>query len=415
MMSTVVLNLSGLMNGLLHLFLRSNLSSSSFGPKEGRHWSREKHEIRLWGPNELAFTNYLTNPVSGPQSPQSPSSKFRSESRTSLVKVEKFGMASPPFRSPGKTPPFPLTPVKAAVPAVPEPTKESPRRSKYHLRKPSYSLFPADGIKSSDRANDNVDNQYDMSDLQPPPRILGKGHIRNSSVVSSATVQIGLRLSHAPGTEPPPSLSAPTASKNLGVPSTGSFLLPIAFGAPAPKAEPTLSSNTYTAPTSSSANDFTLSPYKFVPPSPKPIAPLQISKSTTSIARPLIPEPLQSPRRPIPSPLITPVILSGSVANEANGFASQFNKDLPPTPGPQLNPLVAALASRESTTQLTPAVYSPSNASEKKLEHPVVQGLPNGPKCPKSPSLAGLLSPSPNGAPSPRTPLSKPGVKPSWI
>src|SRR4051794_15449895 len=87
MMAAVVLNLSGLMNGLLHLFLRSNTATTSFGPKTGKSWDRKKHEIRMWGPNELAFTNHLVDPVLGPRTPDNYST--RSESRAELVELEK--------------------------------------------------------------------------------------------------------------------------------------------------------------------------------------------------------------------------------------------------------------------------------------------------------------------------------------
>src|SRR5437763_1008408 len=98
MMATVVLNLSGLMSGLLQLFLRSNTATTSFGPKNGRHPDRSKHQIRIWGPNELTFGDHLVDPVSGPRSPGS--SRERSESRTSLVGVKKISLESlrsPPF------------------------------------------------------------------------------------------------------------------------------------------------------------------------------------------------------------------------------------------------------------------------------------------------------------------------------
>lgn len=423
MMATVVLNLSGLMNGLLHLFLRSNTSTTSFGPKHGRHWAPDKHEIRLWGPNELAFTNHLADPVSGPRSPDSFSSEMvRSESQTNLVGVEKISMDSifsPPFDAPGtKSSPSPSTAQMKKLPALNEASKESERSSKYHSRKQSYSLFPIEATKSPSRPNDTMVSIYDIADLAPPPKIQfgGKSHKRDSSVVSSATVQIGLRLSHAPDCEPESTLPLPSTTynpKNFSTISKNSLLLPIAYGPPMPKAKAnnatTLSPATFTVPSKKPVDNVTtLSPATFTVPSPKiprPTPPLQLVTSVTNEPRPQTPEfLLRSPQRHVPTPLITTAISTRPTQSPANDNSPSVNKDLPPTPRAQLNPLVEAM--RVSNTKLTPAVYSPSNAiekSEKKFESTMIAGLPSSPRCgkDKTPGSAGLGSPSTlrNGSP----------------
>jgi hypothetical protein len=328
------------MSGLLQLFLRSNTATTSFGPKKGRHWDRSKHEIRIWGPNELAFGDHLVDPVSGPRSPES--SRERSESRTSLVGVEKISMESlqsPPFRSSKWN--SPSTPNRAELqgtstaPTIPEPAKELPGQSPdvKHTRKQSYSLFPSELTTSP--ARQELASVYDITSLAPPPPLhfSSKGHKRDSSVISSATVQIGLRLSQAPepseedlNTLPLPSTTYdPTSTSKSAAPSSSPFLVPQSI------------------PTARS----------------KSPSPLQLQ----------IPEPpIRSPLRP------SPLANTTTRGPEHSPTRAAVDKDLPPTPGLQLATGLENLKLRESKTQLSPAVYSPEK--EKKA----MVGLPLGSK-----------------------------------
>src|SRR5271170_2797171 len=96
MMATVVLNLHGLLAGLLQMFLRSNTATTAFRPKGTPGWSCRGHEIRLWGPNELGFDGHMLEPVSGPRSPASIGS------RASLIENEKRRpLSMDSIRSPG--------------------------------------------------------------------------------------------------------------------------------------------------------------------------------------------------------------------------------------------------------------------------------------------------------------------------
>ncbi|KAG9240561.1 hypothetical protein BJ878DRAFT_281804 [Calycina marina] len=227
MIATVVLNLSGLMNGLLQLFLRSNTATSSFGSKNGRTWNIKKHQIRMFGPNELAFNNLMADPVSGPRGGIPVST-----SQTNLVGYEKEQVTnmestrSPPFnRAPIKYNPLKYNPFTSNATAfgqaatgpiyeLPSDPVSSPQRG--HEQKQSYHLFPNRPDGNSRQETTSV---YDISDLLAPPDIFGgkSRHRRDSSVVSSATVQIGLRLSNfvmAPSQADMNMLSLPSTAYN---------------------------------------------------------------------------------------------------------------------------------------------------------------------------------------------------------
>ena len=231
MIATVVLNLSGLMSGLLQLFLRSNTATTSFGPKHNRSWDIKKHQIRMFGPNELAFSNLLVDPVSGPRS-----AADMSTSQTNLVgwdgheKERGMSMESirspPPIRSPTRYNPLTANSV-APLRVMSKPTEgmteqhsrsmNSPHQG--HARKQSYSLFPNG---QSDNPRHDQASVYDISDSLSPPDIFGgqqRRHRRDSSVISSATVQIGLRLSGfvmSPSKEDIAALPLPSTAYNVG-------------------------------------------------------------------------------------------------------------------------------------------------------------------------------------------------------
>ncbi|KAF6836278.1 hypothetical protein CPLU01_03776 [Colletotrichum plurivorum] len=210
MIASVVANVSGLMTGGLHLFLRSN-TLSTIGPRD--KWESEriklKAGIRVWAPNgDDDYGNHMMNPVGRARSRQ------RMGSTDSLVpeKEEEARIESPsgsptyanPLRSNAVYPKPAPSPVR-----VPEPAQVSTYQTpKAHARKRSYSLFPSDNNVSTKSitllpattyspASKMVDDD-DIFLLRPPPSIHPQGfrHRRDSSLASSATVQIGLRLSN---------------------------------------------------------------------------------------------------------------------------------------------------------------------------------------------------------------------------
>ena len=312
------------MSGLLQLFLRSNTATTSFGPKHNRSWDIKKHQIRMFGPNELAFSNLLVDPVSGPRS-----AADMSTSQTNLVgwdgheKERGMSMESirspPPIRSPTRYNPLTANSV-APLRVMSKPTEgmteqhsrsmNSPHQG--HARKQSYSLFPNG---QSDNPRHDQASVYDISDSLSPPDIFGgqqRRHRRDSSVISSATVQIGLRLSGfvvSPSKEDIATLPFPSTAYNAGSAGT--------------------------------------------------LQPMQIQTNARSMS------PLQKYSQTSPS-LPKPLHLSVKSPTQA-----RVNKMLPPTP---LNGTFAPLAQRATEPekrveteglktpepcQLSPAVYSP--------------------------------------------------------
>ncbi|KAG4415199.1 hypothetical protein IFR04_011658 [Cadophora malorum] len=335
MMATVVLNLSGLMSGLLQLFLRSNTATTSFAPKTaGKKWAQPRHEIRMFGPNELAMHAHLTNPVTGPRTTND-NRLSRSDSQASLIGLEKKrGISMDSLRSP----PYGVAKRQEAemssnLPNMPEAATVCPAvQARSHARKPSYSLFPPEG-SSPTKAGQQKDSVYDISELTAPPAIRfagGARHRRDSSIASSATVQIGLRISHAP---------TPSQEDLDALPLPSTTYKAMSLKPPAPKSPSStysaspLPSTTYSAskpslPASPSASKLTL-----------PAVPLKVQTSFSTSAG----------KKPMPSPLNTQITTSPQQS------PASINKTLPPTPKaflPQIEKV------RESNTQLSPTVYS---------------------------------------------------------
>ncbi|THV46545.1 hypothetical protein BGAL_0377g00020 [Botrytis galanthina] len=371
MMATVVLNLSGLMNGLLHLFLRSNTATTSFGPR-GRSWPSNKHEIRMWGPNELAFSDQIMDPVPAPVSSrsglvsraESQKSLITSSDKNKFISMTDLFVPQPSTYSPTKPNPLCSNFVTqmSSVPIPPTPTEHFPSE---YTRKQSYSLFPAPAPDSPDTlapphmnrpALESVYDISDLSDLVPPPPLHGKiGHRRGSSVSSSATVQIGIRFSQAP---PPPAVPKTIP---LALPATTYELTPLpatTFQAPA------LPSMTY-SPTSKS-NPI---PKTMTAPSRAHLPPLQTKNLTGNV----IPIPPRSPFRPSP-PASTnianqrqqsPTMSYSPRSTSPQQSPSFVNKTLPVVPKASTpkQPAIERLENSDAIFQLSPTVYTPPGDS----------------------------------------------------
>lgn len=248
MVGSVAASVSGLMTGGLYLFLKSN-TLSTIGPKnKAGEYERQrmKHTIRRYSTNasDPDFNGHMMQPVAGPRGLRS------MDSESSLISNEKEDEAG--LEAQSNAPPSSeynnqrLNPLRSnpslRIPRTPEPAQMS-SSGIGHMRKRSYSLFPngSPSLKSSTtllpsttytpmaNARPIRDAESALDNLKPPPSIrnlaMGRfGHRRDSSMISSATVQIGLRLSNVDDMAPMPapidpdviSLECPKEKKQVG-------------------------------------------------------------------------------------------------------------------------------------------------------------------------------------------------------
>lgn len=211
MIASVVVNLSGLTTGGLHLLLRANcISAIGAANKCEDDRKKLKGGIRVWSPNGYENLDRSTyNGGSPGRLNEAASPRFEKEEEE---RVESPA-GTPTYESPN---PLRSQDMGLRSPRIDMP--ESPRPSrmealKTHLRKSSYSLFPREnGTKSfgllpattytPDGTRNLPSSGEDTSNLVPPPLVFGGGvrHRRTSSIgshLSHATVQIGIRFSNA--------------------------------------------------------------------------------------------------------------------------------------------------------------------------------------------------------------------------
>ncbi|KAG7119519.1 hypothetical protein HYQ45_015001 [Verticillium longisporum] len=215
MIASVVANLSGLLTGGLHLFLRANCLAT-IGAREQCEKDRKKLKegIRVW-PGDHDYNSNAGSP-SRSRAPE------RLDSSVAYGKMEEERIESPtgtPTYDSRNAPRLPALrpPTVPSGPTIVEPTPPASTLQviKDQIRKSTYSLFPRDssGARSftllpattyspnatTPRGEKFIDNDDDMQSLVPPPLVHAGGvrHRRDSSMHSHATVQIGLRFSNA--------------------------------------------------------------------------------------------------------------------------------------------------------------------------------------------------------------------------
>lgn len=236
MVASVAATVSGLMTGGLYLFLKPN-TLSTIGPRDKAHDYDDddsaKPVLRRSNTDrsDVSFTGHMMQPVSGPGSLR------RLSSESNAGRDEKIPGPE------GSAPPNPLpNPLRSnpslRIPRTPEPAQMSSMNIS-HMRKQSYSLFPNGSPNPSQKSSATLlpsttytpmatarpvrDAQSALDHLKPPPtfRNLAFGrHRRDSSMISSATVQIGLRLSNVDGITSIPITNHPNTSvTSLGCPN----------------------------------------------------------------------------------------------------------------------------------------------------------------------------------------------------
>ncbi|KAI0108685.1 hypothetical protein GGR51DRAFT_123151 [Nemania sp. FL0031] len=216
MVSTVVANVTGLMTGGLYLFLRSS-TGCSFGPKNKLdEYERQqvKYQIRIPKPNDTDFNSHMMKPVTAPHwlrelEPEEKRSVQGALSPRGLQDTSRL-------RSIDGTNPLGSNAVfkQSSIIGVTNDT-QAPSSLAQVRKTSSYALFPNknQGIRTSNvllpsttySPNASEPLAHDCCDmLQPPPSVQPPGfrHRRDSSMASSATVQIGLRLSNVEDVRP---------------------------------------------------------------------------------------------------------------------------------------------------------------------------------------------------------------------
>ncbi|KAL1839192.1 hypothetical protein VTJ49DRAFT_1781 [Mycothermus thermophilus] len=205
MVASVVATVSGLMTGGLYLFLKSStMAVISPRDKAGEYENRRVlYKNNPDDSDDAGVASHIWNPVPGP-------ALYRTESEASLITNEKDeeamgGLPKETAVNGGRrsaettrTKSFVSSVASVLMPRAPEPAR-IPFAAVGHARKRSYSLFPKTAIGPKSSVGILPATTYNPADaLKPPPsmaNLANMRHRRDSSLVSSATVQIGIRLS----------------------------------------------------------------------------------------------------------------------------------------------------------------------------------------------------------------------------
>ena len=192
----IALNISGIINLVMHIFLRSNADRLAIRGA-ATPWS-EKRTMRVFGPSDLNIREHISYPVLWQAEEQGNNSFDGKSEKGSLKSTEisdngksdtSMSLQHAVFPSPDPNRPF--------TPSL----KMSPAR-RVTRNNSAYTVFPT--LASSQQAHlststtfSNVNDEYEMP--LPPPPLFAMKHERSDSAQtrqSSATVQIGLRLSY---------------------------------------------------------------------------------------------------------------------------------------------------------------------------------------------------------------------------
>ena len=183
-MASIVINLSGLLNGLLYLVLRTNSELLAIRPAN-TPWCR-KRRLRLFGPNDLSIRTHISPPVVLDR--RGKTQKTRSKHPTDMKPANN-----------SSKPRIQVTPVAYLGPAqVPPPLRIRPPSkavSPQMSAKSSYSIFPK--RSSIQKPPWHITPSGHDDEIIPlPAPLFSQSQRRDFSNQSTETVHIGLRLSH---------------------------------------------------------------------------------------------------------------------------------------------------------------------------------------------------------------------------
>ncbi|KAI9824791.1 MAG: hypothetical protein M1832_001619 [Thelocarpon impressellum] len=263
-LATVTLSATGLATTLLYLTMRLAPAAPACLCRRGRGGAPRSRK-------PLSFGVHITSPIGSP-SGACPWSPVRSPLRARAADVE----GAPP-----------------ASPAV-------------------YSLFPAPPTPTPTTAPTSTTARPPMEELRPPMPTFLRGHQHNASDSTSATVQIGLRMSDTVHAFPPPPPPPP--------PPPRSHLHPLQTQHQGPPRPPRRQSQTRSLRAS---NPLGLNPTTGPPPPP----PAMLSPDTADRNKSLPPQPrLSQPprivgRRPEGATATGAVLIAGSVGGSVGSSA----------------------------------------------------------------------------------------------
>ncbi|KAI0457036.1 hypothetical protein F5B21DRAFT_107375 [Xylaria acuta] len=312
MVSTVVANVTGLMTGGLYLLLRSS-TLSSIAPKnklDAYERQRIKYQIGMPNANDTDFNSHIVKPVTvsqwlreaQPQKKLPPSedmnqveprdtSTFRRADGANPLWSNAVFKQSLVLRSPSDTQtPLSMTPSRKA------PSSYALFPNKILGNRASKILLPSTTYSPNTR---EIPSNDSCNTLLPPPsvRVPGPRHRRDSSMVSSATVQIGLRLSNVQDVRPitVSTIGGLERTHELGCPSNLKVEIP---GRPSPliTTGSAASSPSSQRPLGTSLVDTTM---KTLPPVPQDS---QTEAQEAPILNPTVYSPKSPTKGKVPSP-----------------------------------------------------------------------------------------------------------------
>lgn len=312
----------------MYLFLRSSrfatISPKGYFESDRQHL---KKGIRIWAPSNYTYTNQMAQPVSPPAQYQRATSR-QDETKQEEVRIES-PTGTPTYDQPN---PLALNAIRATAqtPRQPEMARLSGAKAvTSYARDSSATNTDTPGIQTlgllpaATYIPSSVDELMMPGLLPPPPMIYGPDgsrHRRDSSMASSATVQIGLRLSNVNDMAPrsqsylqepsqvhdlqSPVFQTPPGSKKLSPLATNAVSARDTAGGPLGNMNAGRSHGLHSIPseTEEKAGDdeIRLSPTVYSPQSKisqaKSTAPIGVGLSTPD-ARPVIIDPSQN-RRP---------------------------------------------------------------------------------------------------------------------
>ena len=182
----IALNIVGLLNGVLHIFLRTNAERFMIRPID--YPPTEKKGIRVFGPNELNMAMQISTPVI----------LHRTDSELGMLRSHE----SSPYKttiSPTNAIVAPMSAVSPLSPGTRDVASQPPMVQlppQNQRKKSTYSIFPTSASEFRHVSWNTAHSDVTESSIQPPPPLFS--HRRSLSAETSQTVEIGLRISQAP-------------------------------------------------------------------------------------------------------------------------------------------------------------------------------------------------------------------------